>query len=133
MVWSVAFFCAETWTLMKEDIRRIEAFEIWGWRRMEKICWTEKITNEEVLRREGKARTMIAMIVRSTKHWIGHVMRREGLLREGRMEGKRGLGRPLIGMINDLLEKESYADIKRRAEDQMRWKVWTPKTHVAEH
>ena len=45
MVWSVALYGAETWTLKKEDIRKIEAFEMWIWRQMERISWTEKITN----------------------------------------------------------------------------------------
>ena len=43
MVWSVALYGAETWTLRKEDIRKIEAFEMWIWRKMERISWTEKI------------------------------------------------------------------------------------------
>jgi hypothetical protein len=54
---------AETWSLRKEDIRRIEALEMWIWRRMERISWTEKITNEEVLRRVGENRSMVETIV----------------------------------------------------------------------
>ena len=38
-----------TWTLQKEDIRRLEVFEIWIWRRMMKVPWTEHKTNEEIL------------------------------------------------------------------------------------
>ena len=40
-VWSIAVYGSETWTLQKEDIRRLEAFEMWIWRRMMKISWTE--------------------------------------------------------------------------------------------
>jgi len=40
---------SETWTLQREDIRRLEAFEVWVWRRMMKVSWTEVRTNEEVL------------------------------------------------------------------------------------
>ena len=54
---------AETWSLRKEDIRRIEVLEMWIWRRMERISWTEKITNEEVLRRVGENRSMVETIV----------------------------------------------------------------------
>ena len=49
-VWSVALYGSETWTLQNEDIRRLEAFEIWIWRRMMKISWTEHKTNEEILK-----------------------------------------------------------------------------------
>ena len=61
--WSVALYCAETWSLRKEDIRRIEALEMWIWRRMERISWTENKTNEEVPRRVGERRTMLETIV----------------------------------------------------------------------
>ena len=39
LVWSGALYATETWTYRKEDIRRLEAFEIWVWRRMEKVSW----------------------------------------------------------------------------------------------
>ena len=45
MIWSVTVYCAETWTLRKEDITGLEAFEMWIWHRMEKISWTEHISN----------------------------------------------------------------------------------------
>ncbi|MGP1933413.1 MAG: hypothetical protein ACTS8P_01905, partial [Arsenophonus sp. NC-XBC3-MAG3] len=49
-IWSVALYGAETWTLRKEDEKRIEALEMWIWRRMEGIKWNDKVRNEEVLR-----------------------------------------------------------------------------------
>ena len=49
IVWSVAFYAAETSTYRREDIRRLEAFEMWVWRRMEKVSWRDMKTNEEVL------------------------------------------------------------------------------------
>jgi len=48
-VCSVALYGSETWTLQKEDIRRLKAFEIWIWRRMMKVPWTEHKTNKEIL------------------------------------------------------------------------------------
>ena len=43
LVWSVAFYSSETWTLRKEDIKRIQAFEMWIWCKMEKISWTAHV------------------------------------------------------------------------------------------
>ena len=57
---------------------------------MERISWTEKITNEEVLRRVGEKRSMVEIIVRRKKNWIGiigHIMRGDRLMKEV-MEGK---------------------------------------------
>jgi len=51
MIWSITLYGAETWTMRKEDVKRIEAFEMWIWKRMERICWREHKTNEEVLKR----------------------------------------------------------------------------------
>jgi len=47
LVWSVALYAAETWT---QTDSRLEAFEMWIWRRMEKISWLDKVTKKEVLR-----------------------------------------------------------------------------------
>ena len=48
-VWSMALYGAETWTLRVTDQKRLESFEMWCWRRMEKISWTDHVRNEEVL------------------------------------------------------------------------------------
>jgi len=48
LVWSVALYAAETWTLMQADRSKLEAFEMWIWKRMQRISWVEK-TNEEIL------------------------------------------------------------------------------------
>ena len=50
LVWSVALYAAETRALTQTDRRRLEAFEMCLWRRMEKISWLDKVTNEDVLR-----------------------------------------------------------------------------------
>src|SRR6218665_41544 len=59
--------CAETWTLRKEDITRLEAFETWIWRRTEKISWTEHISNEEVVLKLVEEERSLLTIIR-TRH-----------------------------------------------------------------
>ena len=48
-IWSMALYGAETWTLRAEDKKYLESFEMWGWRKMEKMSWTDHVRNEEVL------------------------------------------------------------------------------------
>jgi hypothetical protein len=48
-VWSIALYGGETWTLRALDQKHLESFEMWCWRRMEKISWTDHVRNEEVL------------------------------------------------------------------------------------
>jgi len=129
LVWSVLLYCCETWTLRTEERRRLEAFEMWVWRKLLKISWKDKVTNEEVLMRVGEKRQLMDMISKRKKNWIGHVLRHDGLMKdvtEGRMEGKRGRGRKRVKMLDDLIGEETYAQLKRRAEDRGRWKVWAP-------
>ena len=63
LVWSVALYAAETWTLTQTDRRRLEAFEMWIWRSMEKISWFDKVTNEEALRRVNEDRQILNCIL----------------------------------------------------------------------
>ena len=130
LVWTTLLYGSETWTLRKEDIRKLEALEMWLWRRMEKISWTDKVTNEDVLRRVGIERQLIYMLRSRKKSWIGHVLRGNGLLKEvleGRMEGRRVRGRPRLGMLDEI-KVGSYVDMKRRSEDREGWKNYMPWT-----
>ena len=59
MVWSVLLYGSETWTLKTGDVKRLESFEMWVWRRIEKISWTERVSNDEVLRIVGEERMLM--------------------------------------------------------------------------
>ena len=127
---------AETWILRQEDRRRLDALEMWLWRRMEKISWTEKITNEAVLKMVGEKQEMVDVIIQRKNNWIGHVVRGDGLLREvieGKMDGKRTRGRPRIGMLEELMKgspnkKNLYQQMKRRAENRLQWRCFVHRT-----
>jgi len=59
LVWSVATYAVETWTSGEVDRKKIEAFEMWIWRRMEKISWRDEITNDDVLKRVNEERSLL--------------------------------------------------------------------------
>jgi hypothetical protein len=63
---------AETWTLRKVDLKYLESFEMWCWRRMEKISSTDRVRNEEVMLRV-KDRNIVHKIKRRKADWIGHI------------------------------------------------------------
>jgi len=126
LVWSVALYGSETWTLRKEDIKRVRAFEMWIWRKMEKIRWTAHVSNEEVLSLVKEQRCLVHVIKQRQANWIGHVLRHECLLKtvlEGKIEGKRTRGKPRRKMLDLLMEQEdkkiSYQELKRRAEHRI--------------
>ena len=58
-IWSVALYGSETWTLGKNEERITNAFETWRWRRMLKIKWTDRITNDEVFQRAKEERLLL--------------------------------------------------------------------------
>ena len=58
-VWSIALYGAETWTLRAVDQKHLECFEMWCWRRMEKISWTDHVINEDVLLRVKEQRNIL--------------------------------------------------------------------------
>ena len=94
---------SESWTISKLVRNYLEAAEMWFYRRMMRIPWTEKKRNEDVLRETNSQRELVTRIRRRQSAFFGHVMRRGGLeyiVSTGRLEGKRGRGRPRETMFH---------------------------------
>src|SRR6476661_6479132 len=107
LVSPVVLYGCETWTMRKEERNGLNAFEMCVWRRMGKVSWMDKRTNEQVLSSMNEKRSLMKTIWDRKKTWSGHVARGDGLMKlvlEGRMEGKRSSERPRMGMINDVLD-----------------------------
>jgi len=118
LIWSVALYVADTWSLKKDEIQRLEA--LWLWRNMLNIKWTDKIPNRVVLQQTEEEGSLVAKIKERQKTWVGHVLRSGNLLQrviEGRIQGKPIRGRKRIGMLSGLIGKEDYTSLKRRAQD----------------
>src|SRR6478609_11537418 len=81
VVWPVVLYGCKTWTMRKEAINRFNAFEMWVWRRMGKVSWMDKMTNEQVLSSMNKKRSLIKTIWDRKKNCIGHVVRGDGLMK----------------------------------------------------
>jgi hypothetical protein len=85
-----SFYGAETWGLRAVDQKHMESFEMWCWRRMEKISWTDHVRNEKVLLRVKEQRNILHEISKRKANWIGHILLRKCLLRqviEGMIKG----------------------------------------------
>ena len=69
-----------TWTLWEVDQKQLENFEMWCWRRMEKITWPDHVINEEVLLRVKEQRNILHEVRKWKANWIGHILCRNCLL-----------------------------------------------------
>ena len=81
-IWSIALCGAETWTLRAVDRKHQESLELWCWRRMEKISWTDHVRNEEVLLRVKEQRNILHDISKRKANCIGHFLRTDCLLQQ---------------------------------------------------
>jgi len=79
-IWSRALYGVETWTLWAADQKHLQSFEMWRWRRMEKINWTYHVRKEEVLLKVKEQRNIICEISKQKTNRIGHILRRNCLL-----------------------------------------------------
>uniref|UniRef100_A0A8D8UV31 Uncharacterized protein n=1 Tax=Cacopsylla melanoneura TaxID=428564 RepID=A0A8D8UV31_9HEMI len=107
-VYSVLLYGVETWTMKDETEKKLEAFELWLYRRILKISWTQKITNTEVLRRMNTKPELLKIVKCRKLQYLGHIMRnsdRYYLLQQilqGKINSKRGPGRRRISWLANL-------------------------------
>jgi hypothetical protein len=128
-IWSMSLYRAETWTLRAADQKYLESFEMWCLRRMEMISWTDHVKNEEVLLIFNDQRNILHEIRKWKNNWIGHIFRRNCLLKpvierkiKGKMEVTRRRGRRCRKLLNDLKERRGYSHLKEEALDRTIWR-----------
>ena len=127
-IWSIVLYGADTWTLGAVDKIYLENFEMWCWRRMEKIIWTDLVRNEDVLLRVKEQRNILHEIRKA--NWIGQILRRNCLLKrviEGKIQsGIEVTGRQRRGrrkLFDDLKERRGYSHLKEAALDSSIWRA----------
>ena len=128
-IWSIDLYGAETWMIRAVDQKQLESFEMWCWRRMEKISWTDHVRNE-VLLRVKEQRNIVYEISRRKANWIGYTLYRNCLLQRviegkitGRIEvtGRRGGRRRKL--LDDIKERRGYSHLKEEALDRTMWRA----------
>jgi hypothetical protein len=125
----LALYGAETWMLRAIDQKRLESFEMWCWRKMEKISWTNHVRNEEVLLRVKEQRNVLHEIRKQKANWIGHILRRNCLLQrviDGKIKGRievTGRRRKRRKLLDDLKERRRYSHLKEEALDRTIWRA----------
>lgn len=76
-VFSTVLYGAEAWTLRKNEVKKIEAFKRWCYKRMFRILWVDHMTNVIDLQKMGKGKEVVKTIKRRSLEYFGHIMRSE--------------------------------------------------------
>ena len=111
MVFPVVMYRCESWTIKKTEYQRIDAFELWCWRRLLRVPWTARRSNQPVLKEISPEYSLERLMLKLKLQYFGHLMRRTDSLKKtlmlGKTEGKRrGGGRGLgwLGSITDSVD-----------------------------
>jgi hypothetical protein len=127
LVFPVATYGCESWTLRKNDRKKITTFEYWCWRRMLRISWTEKRTNVSIAAQIERITPLEDTVTKQKLSYFGHVIRNDGLEKTimlGMGEGKRGRGRPRTRWLDEIREitGRSLQELNEAARDRNGWR-----------
>ena len=111
MVFPVVMYGCESWTVKKAEHRRTDAFELWCWRRLLKVPWTARTSNQSILKEISPGISLEGMMLKLKLQYFGHLMRRVDSLEKILMLGgigsrrRRGLQRMRwLDCITDLID-----------------------------
>ena len=107
MVFAVVMYGCESWTVKKAERRRINAFELWCWRRLLRVPWTARRPNQSILK-ISPGISLEGMMLKLKLQSFGHLMRRvdalEKTLMLGRIGGRRRRGRPRMRWLDGITD-----------------------------
>ena len=108
MVFPVVMYGYETWTVKKAERRRIDAFELWCWRRLLRVPWTARRSNQSILREISPAYSLEGLMFRLKLQYFVHLMRRvdslEKTLMLGEIGGRRRRGRQRMRWLDGIID-----------------------------
>ena len=84
---------SESWTIKKADCWRIDAFELWCWRRLLRVPWTARRANQSILKKISPEYSLEGLVLKLKLHYFGHLIRRTDSLEKSMMRGKIEGGR----------------------------------------
>ena len=108
MVFPVAMYRCESWTVKKAECQRIDAFELWYWRRLLRVPWTARRSNQSILKETSPGCSLEGLRLRLKLQYFGHLMRRvdslEKTLTLGKIEGRRRRGRQRMRWLDGITD-----------------------------
>ena len=108
MVFPVVMYGCESWTVNKAERQRINAFGLWCWRRLLRVPWTARRSNQSILKEISLGCSLDELMLKLKLQYFGHLMRRadslEKTLMLGKIEGRRRRGRQRMRWLDDITD-----------------------------
>ena len=108
IVFPVVVYGRESWTIKKPECKRIDPFELWCWRRLLRVPWSARKSNQSILKEISPGFSLEGLMLKLKRQYLGHLMRRadslEKTLRLGKIEGRRRRGRQRMRLLNHITD-----------------------------